>query len=127
MGYHSIAKWHAGIDIGCPEGEKAIAVGSGTVAYTCGVGASQGNCIIIQMDKNKDHYFAYMHLCQKPTLKVGDKVKAGQVVGYTGNTGNSTGPHLHVGLHIGAPWGFNGDAADSRIDPLDYFGKKANS
>ena len=131
MGYGSIARWHAGTDFGCPQGEKAIAVGSGTVSYVCspaeGESGGQGGCIIIQMDKNKDHYFAYMHLCKKPDFKVGDKVKAGQVVGYTGNTGNSTGPHLHVGLHIGAPWGFNGKARDSRIDPLDYFGKKANS
>ena len=120
---------HPSDGIGAPE--KAIAVGSGTVSYVCspaeGEASGEGGCIIIQMDKNKDHYFAYMHLCKKPDFKVGDKVKAGQVVGYTGNTGNSTGPHLHVGLHIGAPWGFNGRTADSRIDPLDYFGKKANS
>ena len=131
MGYGSMSRWHAGVDFGCPQGEEAIAVGSGTVAYVCspaeGESGGQGGCIIIQMDKNSDHFFAYMHLCKKPNFKVGDKVKAGQVIGYTGNTGNSTGPHLHVGLHIRSAWGFNGKARDSRIDPLPFFGKKADS
>ena len=131
MGYGSMSTWHAGVDFGCPQGEEAIAVGNGTVAYVCspeeGQSGGQGGCIILQMDKNPDYYFAYMHLREKPSLNVGDKVKAGQVVGYTGNTGHSTGPHLHLGLHIKAPWGYNGKARDSRIDPLPKLGKKANT
>lgn len=131
MGYGSMSRWHAGVDFGCPQGEEALATGDGVVSYVCspeeGASGGQGGCIIIQMDKNKDYYFAYMHLREKPTLKVGDKVKAGQVVGYTGNTGNSTGPHLHIGLHIKSPWGFNGKSRDSRIDPLPHLGKKMSS
>lgn len=143
MGYGSLTGWHAGVDFGCPEGEALYAVGSGKVVSvtvdgqrhtslnpwisTDKSGPSEGNCVIIQMNKNKEHYFAYMHLIKPSFLKVGDTVKAGDLIGYSGTTGHSTGPHLHLGLHIGAPWGKNGKARDSRVDPLPYLGKKANA
>lgn len=124
MGYSSIKGFHYGTDFGSSkgvDGDPVIAVGSGTVQYVCGNTGAQGNCIGIQMDKNKEHYFVYMHLCKKPDFKVGDKVRAGQVIGYMGTTGNSTGTHLHLGLHLGGAW----PDKDKRIDPLPYLGKKA--
>lgn len=48
---------------------------------------------------SKTHYTSYMHL-SKITVRVGQKVVAGQVIGYTGNTGNSTGAHLHFSLKV---------------------------
>ena len=130
MGYSSMNRFHYGTDFGPKkagvDGDPVIAVGSGTVKYVSGNTGSQGNCIGIKMDKNKDHYFVYMHLCKKPTLKVGDKVKAGDVVGYMGTTGNSTGTHLHLGLHIGAVWP-NPSSTSNKIDPLPYLGKQANA
>lgn len=128
MGY-SNGDFHAGTDFGPKtrgvDGDPVVAVGNGTVQYVSGNTGSQGNCIAIQMDKNKDHYFVYMHLCKKPTLKVGDKVKAGDVVGYMGTTGNSTGTHLHLGLHIGAVWPEK--STSKRIDPLPYLGRRVKA
>lgn len=132
MGYPS-GGWHSGVDFGPAkagvDGDPVIAVGSGTVAYVCAEGTGgQGNCIGIRMNKNPDHYFVYMHLCKKPTFNVGDKVTAGQVIGYMGTTGNSTGTHLHLGLHIGAVWPTGGaNNRNVRIDCLPYLGKKANA
>lgn len=123
---------HNGLDITGKEGCQVIAVGNGTVSHVngggvvrglTGAGPGQGNCIAIQMDKNSKHFFVYMHLCKEPTLKVGDKVKAGDVVGYMGSTGNSTGTHLHIGLHLGATWPSPSNLS-TKIDPLPYFGKK---
>lgn len=127
---------HNGLDIGPKkagvDGDPVIAVGNGTVSYVngggvnrglSGPGPDQGNCIAIKMDKNSQHHFVYMHLCKPPTLKVGDKVKAGDTVGYMGTTGRSTGTHLHIGLHIGAPWPSPSNLS-TKIDPLPFFGKK---
>ena len=123
---------HNGLDIGPQktgvDGDPVIAVGNGTVSYVYGNGvrgggAAQGNCIAIKMDKNEKHHFVYMHLCKAPTLKVGDKVKAGDTVGYMGTTGNSTGTHLHIGLHIGSAWPSPSNLS-TKPDPLPYFGKK---
>lgn len=130
MGY-SDGTFHYGTDFGPAkagvDGDPVIAVGNGKVAYKCSesTGGGQGNCIAIQMDKNSSYYFVYMHLCKVPTLAVGDTVKAGQVIGYMGTTGNSTGTHLHLGLHIGAVWPSRDKT--HRVDPLPYLGKQANT
>lgn len=140
MGYTDFNRFHYGTDFGSSngcDGDPVIAVGSGTVAavttggvrhsgsignWTSDDGPTQGNAIAIKMDKNPNHYFVYMHLCKAPQFKVGDKVKAGEVVGYMGSTGRSTGTHLHLGLHIGAPW--PAAERETRIDPLPYLGKQ---
>ena len=130
--------FHWGIDIAPKkvgvDGDSLIACGSGVVVWVngggvvrgiSGAGPSQGNCIAIKMDKNKSHNFVYMHLCKEPTLKVGDRVKAGDVIGYMGTTGNSTGTHLHLGLHIDEGnniW--KSSSTSTRPDPLPYLGKK---
>jgi len=76
------------------------------------------------MDKNGRHYFVYMHLCKEPSLKVGDKLKAGNtVVRYMGTTGRSTGAHLHIGLYIGATLPSPSNLS-TKIDPLPFLGKK---
>lgn len=118
--------YHYGIDIaGNVNGKPAIAVDSGTVAlitHNYDKSSGEGNCIFIQLDKNKSHYAVYMHGLYRqednPGLKVGDRVKAGQVVHIIGSTGASTGPHLHFGLHIGSPWGTR--STSGRINPLPY-------
>jgi len=128
QGYNGWNRPHKGTDITGKSGCEVIAVGAGTVAYVygngvIGGGASQGNCIGIRMDKNPDHHFVYMHLCKPPKFKVGDRVKPGDVVGYMGTTGNSTGTHLHIGLHLKAVWP-SPQNLTTMIDPLPYFGKK---
>lgn len=82
---------HGGIDIGVPEGTKVYACDSGTV-ITAENNNTAGNWVII--DHGNGYITKYMHNSQ---LKVspGDTVKKGQVIALSGNTGNSSGPHVH--------------------------------
>ena len=86
-------KMHKGTDFAAPMGTPILASGSGTVtrAKWCGGG---GNCIKIK--HNSTYQTVYAHLKSFAAgIKAGKKVKQGQIIGYVGSTGMSTGPHLH--------------------------------
>jgi len=87
---------HRGCDFnGVPEGTELLAVADTVVANIL-TSKVLGNIVTLQVG---DKFFSYCHM-QKPTkLKLKQKVKAGEVVGYLGNTGTaSSGPHLHLVL-----------------------------
>lgn len=97
--------FHKGTDIAIPEGTPVHAAGDGTVAAS-NFSSSAGNMIIINhADGVVTKYFHNSQLL----VSVGDKVKAGQVIAYSGNTGNSTGPHLHFEFWV------NGKVMDPRL------------
>ena len=86
-------KMHRGTDFAAPKGTPIMASGDGVVvrAKWCGGG---GNCIKIK--HNSTYSTVYAHMSKFATgMKVGRRVKQGQVIGYVGSTGKSTGPHLH--------------------------------
>lgn len=88
---------HTGEDYACPVGSLALATGWGRVVYA-GPGANcwgpaYGNQVVIRTNNGRYDY-AHNHL-SKVTVKAGDGVGPGYVVGYTGATGNVTGPHSH--------------------------------
>ena len=86
---------HNGTDIACKEGTGVISVFDGTVDEV-GYDDDKGNYIVIV---DKDGWTAlYSHLQEAPTLAKGDSVKLKDVIGKAGNTGKSTGPHLHFEL-----------------------------
>lgn len=85
-------KPHGGMDIGIPEGTSVKAVKDGTVIHTGYNPDGFGNNVIIQHDDG--YQTVYAHLSSK-SMQKGDKVTAGQLVGLSGNTGFSSGPHLH--------------------------------
>ena len=95
LGYN---KMHRGTDFAAPEGTPIMASGDGKVirARWCGGG---GNCIKIK--HNSTYATVYAHLKNFARgIKEGVRVKQGQIIGYVGSTGMSTGPHLHYEVII---------------------------
>ncbi len=90
LGYN---KMHRGTDFAAPSGTPIMASGSGTItrARWCGGG---GNCVKIKHNSTYETIYAHMKAFAKG-VKEGKKVKQGQIIGYVGSTGLSTGPHLH--------------------------------
>ena len=95
LGY---TKLHTGTDFAAPSGTPIMASGSGTVTRSrwCGGG---GNCIKIRHNSIYETVYAHLKSFAKG-IKEGKKVKQGQIIGYVGSTGMSTGPHLHYEVHI---------------------------
>ena len=83
---------HKGIDIGLPTGEPIFAAFEGKVRYARYNSGGYGYLVILRHPNGLETY--YGHLC-KLNVSVNDYVKAGEVIGYGGNTGRSRGPHLH--------------------------------
>ena len=91
-------KMHKGTDFAAPMGTPIMASGSGTVtrAKWCGGG---GNCVKIKHNSTYETVYAHMKSFAKG-IKPGKKVRQGQIIGYVGSTGISTGPHLHYEVLI---------------------------
>lgn len=98
--------WHDGLDLSVPVGKNVVAAASGTVTKS-GWGTGYGYMVII---KHADGYETLYAHNSKLMVKVGDAVKTGQVVALSGNTGRSTGPHLHFEVRIHG----------KTVDPLLY-------
>ena len=86
-------KMHKGTDFAAPSGTPIMASGSGTIIRSrwCGGG---GNCVKIKHNSTYQTIYAHLKSFAKG-IKEGRKVRQGQIIGYVGSTGMSTGPHLH--------------------------------
>ncbi|MCC8172752.1 MAG: peptidoglycan DD-metalloendopeptidase family protein [Parabacteroides sp.] len=84
-------KFHSGMDFSAKVGTEIYATGDGKVVYAAWK-QGYGNCIII--DHGYGYQTLYSHM-SKYNARVGQQIKRGEVIGYVGNTGKSTGPHLH--------------------------------
>ena len=89
---------HAGTDFAAPAGTPIMASGSGIVtrARWCGGG---GNCVKIKHNSTYETVYAHMKNFAKG-IREGKRVSQGQIIGYVGSTGLSTGPHLHYEVHV---------------------------
>ncbi len=88
---------HAGNDFACTMDTPIRAMSSGRVIFA-GASGGYGNKVEIQFWDGTVSYFAHMDTI---TAKTGDAVMPGDLVGYSGNSGHSTGPHLHLEIHPG--------------------------
>lgn len=115
---------HNGIDIAEPGTHEIYAIADGVVSKSY-YSSSYGECIMIVHNINGQTWESvYAHLREgSRRVKVGDKVKQGQVIGIMGNTGRSTGQHLHFELHKGR-WNINKTNA---VDPLKYLVKPGSN
>lgn len=90
-------KWHQGIDIRAAVGTPVKASFSGKVRYAKMNGGGYGYLIIIRHYNGLETYYAHL---SKLMVKPNQYVKAGDIIGYSGNTGHSTGPHLHYEIRF---------------------------
>jgi len=101
MRFHPIlgyTRMHKGIDFGVPLGTPVMAAGSGTVEES-GWKGGYGNFLLI--NHGNSYETAYGHLSRfAPGIHAGSRVRQGQVVAFSGSTGESTGPHLHYEIRI---------------------------
>ncbi|MFD7408499.1 peptidoglycan DD-metalloendopeptidase family protein [Streptomyces sp. NPDC059866] len=101
--------YHTGVDFATPTGTPLKAVGAGTVV-SAGWAGAYGNQVVLKL---ADGYYAqYAHLSSL-SVSAGQTVTAGQQVGFSGSTGNSTGPHLHFEIRTTPNYG-------SDVDPVAY-------
>ncbi|CAM3346711.1 MULTISPECIES: M23 family metallopeptidase [Streptomyces] len=103
---------HTGIDLAVPMGTPVRSVGPGTVVYA-GWSGAYGRAVTIRMRDRK--YTLFAHLSQS-SVTVGERVGAGTWIGRSGNSGRTTGPHLH--FEVRARRGYGSD-----IDPVRYLAR----
>jgi murein DD-endopeptidase MepM/ murein hydrolase activator NlpD len=101
--------YHTGCDFAVPVGTDILAVADGKIE-NANWGKSYGTQLVQKVDGG---WVIYAHL-SKALVKPGDKVKKGQHIGESGNTGNSSGPHLHFEMRDNIRW-----SAGKDIDPKD--------
>ena len=109
-------EYHYGVDIGAAEGSPVVSIEKGVVTSAGTNGGTAGTYVRIRHEK--DGYVwesKYFHLSEIK-VSVGDKVERGTVIAASGNTGRSTGPHLHIGITM------NG----SYVDPLPLISESSN-
>lgn len=87
---------HTGIDLGTPEGEPIYAAFDGRVIYA-GTASKYGGTIVLSDNKGTEVRYAHLSAIG---VRYGDYVEQGMVIGRTGNTGNSRGPHLHFEVKV---------------------------
>src|SRR5699024_10390648 len=90
---HNTEKLHSGIDFACSIGDNVMSVKIGEVVEVNKGNTGYGNYVTIRHEK--DEYSRYAHL-SKVDVSIGDELKSGVVIGECGNTGDSTGAHLHL-------------------------------
>jgi len=88
--------WHHGQDFSAPLGTPVHATGAGKIIY---IGYDKGFGNFVKIDHGYGFQTIYGHL-SKFNVKVGQDVKRGDIIAYSGNTGYSTGPHLHYEIHL---------------------------
>lgn len=110
--YYSSGKYHGAVDFGVSVGTPVYAAADGIVV-TSTWGGSDSYGYYIKIKHYNGLYTLYAH-GSSLVAKVGQEVKQGQLIMYSGNTGNATGPHLHFEVRV-APGGYN-----NRVNPLNY-------
>ena len=104
LGY---TRMHKGVDFGAPTGTPIMAAGDGVIEV---LGWEHGYGRYVRIRHNSTYKTAYAHMSKFASgLKVGSKVRQGQIIGYVGQSGNATGPHLHYEVLVN----------NQQINPLD--------
>ena len=105
---YKTVKFHAGLDFAAPQGTPIYATADGRVTTSGNAGNGYGNHVVLSHGFGYETLYGHM---VRVKSRVGQTVKRGEVIGWVGSTGKSTGPHLHYEVHK------NG----KQIDPIYFF------
>ena len=105
---YKVPKFHAGLDFAAPIGTPIYATADGVVTDAGYNSGGYGNRVIIDHGYGYETLYGHMYSIK---TRVGAKIKRGEVIGYVGSTGKSTGPHCHYEVHRGG----------TPVDPVYYF------
>jgi murein DD-endopeptidase MepM/ murein hydrolase activator NlpD len=105
---YKTVKMHAGLDFAAPQGTPIYATANGTVSVAGNKGNGYGNHVIINHGYGYETLYGHM---VKVKASAGQKVSRGEVIGWVGSTGKSTGPHCHYEVH----------KKGNKIDPVYFF------
>lgn len=105
---YKTVKFHPGLDFSAPQGTPIYATAEGTVQTSGNLGNGYGNHVVIQHGYSYSTLYGHM---SRIKAKRGQRVKRGEVIGYVGSTGKSTGSHLHYEVFKGR----------KRLDPIYFF------
>ena len=115
--YYSSGRYHGALDYGVPVGTEVYAAAEGVVLAANWSNGGLGNYVCIQHSGGMRTL--YGHGNGTFYVKPGDVVKKGQLIMLSGNTGNSSGPHLHFEVRV-SPYNWSYWGNDSRRDPRNY-------
>jgi murein DD-endopeptidase MepM/ murein hydrolase activator NlpD len=105
---YKTVKFHGGLDFAAPQGTPIYATANGTVKVAGNLGNGYGNHVVVNHGYGYETLYGHMF---RINVRPGRAVKRGEILGYVGSTGKSTGPHLHYEVHKnGRP-----------IDPVYFF------
>jgi len=107
-------KMHKGLDFTAPQGTPIYATGNGVVTTAGASGNGFGNHVVINHGYGYQTLYGHM---VRIKARVGQRIKRGEVIGWVGSTGKSTGPHCHYEVHI------NGQ----EVDPVYFFYNDLNA
>ncbi len=102
-----IGRMHWGMDFSAPIGTPIYATGAGTITNASPMGG-YGNVVVLNHGFGYESYYAHM---SRIKVRSGQKVERGDIIGFVGNTGLSSGPHLHYEIHK------NGE----KVNPISFF------
>lgn len=93
---YKTVKFHAGLDFSAPQGTPIYATANGTVRTAGNLGNGYGNHVVINHGYGYETLYGHMF---RVKVRNGQKVKRGEIIGWVGSTGKSTGPHCHYEVH----------------------------
>lgn len=117
---YKTVKYHNGLDFSAPQGTPIYATANGTVRVAANLGSGYGNHVIINHGYGYETLYGHMFRIK---VKPGQRVKRGEVIGWVGSTGKSTGPHCHYevhknGRHLDPVYFFYNDLTPEQYDRL---------
>lgn len=105
---YKTVKMHAGLDFAAPQGTPIYATANGTVTIAGNTGDGYGNHVVINHGYGYETLYGHMY---RVKARRGQRITRGEVIGYVGSTGKSTGPHCHYEVHKN----------DRPVDPVYFF------